>query len=348
MARSTETLNDPPAAPGFAAAPDLAQALENWLVWLESERRMATLSRDAYRRDLQDFLTFLQGHINETPDLTALGNLTRADFRSWMAWRTERALAATSTARALSAVKNLFRYLARRGVIENGAIAAIRTPRLPHSVPKPLSVPEVEEAIDSITALAKDRWIAKRDLAVLMLLYGCGLRINEALTLTRQDIEPALRQDTGTAAFSILGKGGKRRTVPLLPAVAAAVGDYLAHCPHGGGRHDPIFRGARGGPLSPRIIQGAMQRLRAILGLPETATPHALRHSFATHLLAGGGDLRTIQELLGHASLSTTQRYTEVNAAQLLDTYNMAHPRAAHPAESATTTGKTAQWRKNG
>jgi integrase/recombinase XerC len=202
----------------------------------------------------------------------------------------------------------------------------VRTPRLPQAVPKALTAAEATEALDAVGELSDEPWIAKRDTAIVALLYGCGLRLGEALSLNRGEAPHVAEGRTGS--LTVTGKGRKQRVVPVLPAVSAAIADYLEACPYAGGPDQPLFRGARGGRLNPRIVQGKLQRLRALLGLPESATPHALRHSFATHLLAGGGDLRAIQELLGHASLSTTQRYTDVDAAALLAVYDKAHPRA--------------------
>jgi integrase/recombinase XerC len=306
----------------FAARPDLAAAIEQWLGWLVHERRSSVHTVDGYARDLKDLLKFLEAHRGETPSLAAFAAADRGDFRGWMAERSRRGIEAASTARALSAAKNFTRFLDRRGLGQNTALAAMRNPKLPRSVPKPLNAVEAEDALDAVAGLHEAEWIGRRDLAVLTLLYGCGLRISEALGLARRDApKPG-------ATLRILGKGGKTRMVPVLPVVAAAIQDYLKACPIPCEPEGPLFLGAKGKRLSPRLVQMAMQRLRLLLSLPETATPHALRHSFATHLLAGGGDLRAIQELLGHSSLSTTQRYTEVDAAHLLSVYNAAHPRA--------------------
>ncbi len=253
------------------------------------------------------------------PSLAALEALGPADFRAYLAARAQDGIGRSSTARALSTLRGFFRFLDRRGFAKNAALAAVRTPKLPRSVPKPLSAEDARLALERIVALAEAPWIGQRDLAILTLLYGCGLRLSEALGLMRGEapLEPGM--------LSITGKGRKTRLVP----VAA----YLALCPHRLAAKGPLFVGVRGGPLNPRLVQRQMQRLRALLGLPETATPHALRHSFATHLLAGGGDLRSIQELLGHASLSTTQRYTAVDAERLLAVYERAHPRAKAKAQ---------------
>ena len=310
------------ANPLLFAKADLVAALKGWLSHLAQERRAAKLTIEAYQRDVGDFLRFLSFYDGDAPNVARLGALTRADIRAWLAARKERGLIAASNARALSAVKSLARRLVRDGRIEIGVLGTQRGPRLPRSVPKPLNAAEAEALFDNVELVSDEPWLQKRDLAVLLLLYGCGLRISEALGLTRADAPKA----GGT--LRITGKGGKTRLVPVLPVVAQAIEDYLAACPWPSAKAGPLFVGAKGGPLNPRIIQRSLQSLRAQLGLPETATPHALRHSFATHLLAGGGDLRAIQELLGHASLSTTQRYTEIDAAQLLSVYQAAHPRA--------------------
>jgi integrase/recombinase XerC len=222
-------------------------------------------------------------------------------------------------------MRTFIRFLERRGLASSPALLVLRAPKLPHSVPKPLTVADAAEMIDAPTDFVSNVWQAKRDVAVLTLLYGCGLRISEALGLRR-------REAPGTEPMTITGKGQKQRMVPVLPAVSAAIADYLAACPYALPADGPLFVGARGGPLSPRLVQRRMEGLRGALGLPETATPHALRHSFATHLLGAGGDLRAIQELLGHASLSTTQRYTSVETERLLAVYDAAHPRAARNA----------------
>ena len=311
------------AAIGFRAAPDLAAAVEDWLSWLRHERRASEHTVIAYGQDLSDFLAFLAEHLGSLPTLDALAGLTPADFRAWLAARLRNGLARSSTARALSVVRNLFRWLHKRGLAENPAIGTIRTPKVPQAVPKALTVDQTSDALDSVAELDDRPWVGKRDVAVLLLLYGCGLRVGEALSLRRRDA-PTPQQE----ALTITGKGGKERVVPLLPIVGEAIDGYLAICPHRLPAEGPLFVAIRGGPLRSRQIQTRLQSLRPLLGLPETATPHALRHSFATHLLAGGGDLRAIQELLGHSSLSTTQRYTAVDPSALLSVYDRAHPRA--------------------
>jgi integrase/recombinase XerC len=310
-----------PAALGFAAAPSVAAAAEDWLRHLAGERRVARHTLDAYARDLRDFFVFLTGHLGGEPDFDALTALRQSDFRAWLARRHGSEYAATSTARAQSAVRGFFRHLQRHNLADNGAVGVMRGPKLPHSVPKPVS----EEGTANLLEAAEERdgapWIGLRDVAVLTLLYGCGLRIDEALGL---DAGQAPKGDI----MMVRGKGQKERMVPVLAAVRDAIDAYRAACPHALTPGTPLFRGVRGKRLQAGIVQKRMRDLRRALGLPETATPHALRHAFATHLLAAGGDLRTIQELLGHASLSTTQRYTEVDTAQLLAAYDRAHPRA--------------------
>jgi integrase/recombinase XerC len=323
MAGPTQTIEDEAARDiRFAARPDLADAIEQWLSWLAHERRGSAHTVDGYTRDLKHLLRFLECYRGETPTLAAFAAADRNDFRAWMSERAQHGIEAASTARALSAIKNFSRFLAKRGLAQGGAVIGIRNPKLPRSVPKPLNAAEAEDALDAIAGLHETDWIGRRDLAVLTLLYGCGLRISEALNLARRDAPKP-----GTS-LRIIGKGKKTRLVPVLPIVAEAIADYLKVLPIACEPDGPLFLGAKGKRLSPRLVQMSMQKLRLQLGLPETATPHALRHSFATHLLAGGGDLRAIQELLGHASLSTTQRYTEVDAARLLAVYNAAHPRA--------------------
>jgi len=304
----------------YSAAADLRAAIALWAAWLAGERRASAHTVAAYGRDLAFFLDFLTEHLGEPPSLSTFAGLLPADYRAYLAHRAAR-LERSSIARGLSVVRTFLRFLERRGLAASPALAVLRAPRLPQSVPKPLSVVDAAEIVDAPTALVASVWQAKRDIALLTLLYGCGLRLSEALGLKRAE---APRNDP----LTITGKGRKQRMVPVLPAVRDAIVDYLAACPYPLAGDGPLFVGARGGPLSPRVVQRQMQALRGALGLPETATPHALRHSFATHLLGGGGDLRAIQELLGHASLSTTQRYTSVETERLLAVYEAAHPRA--------------------
>ncbi|WP_340116022.1 tyrosine recombinase XerC [Pelagibius sp. 7325] len=305
------------------AAPDVGAAMRDWQAWLADEKRASPHTCLAYRRDLVQFLGFVSGHLGKAPSLDDLARLSTGDFRAWLAARNSEGVKRTSSARALSTLRGFFRWLKRRGLADNAALATLRTPKLPKSVPKALTAGEAEAAIGTVAELSDEDWIGKRDVAVLLLLYGCGLRIGEALGLTRAQA-PKPRQDS----LTVTGKGNKQRMVPLLPVVSAAIADYLAACPFAFQDDTPLFRAKRGGALSAREMQRRMQQLRLLLGLPESATPHALRHSFATHLLAGGGDLRAIQELLGHSSLAATQRYTEVDVAGLMDVYDKAHPRA--------------------
>ncbi len=305
----------------FAAADDMRAAIGLWAAWLAGERRASAHTIAAYGRDLAFFLDFLTDHLGEPPSLAAIDALRPADFRAYLARRAQDHVERSSLARGLSVLRGFVRFLQRRGLASTTALAALRSPKLPVSVPKPLTVEDATSAVDTVGDLARNGWQAKRDIAILALLYGCGLRLAEALGLSR-----------GEAPLSetlvVTGKGRKQRQLPVLPAVRTAVAEYLAACPYAPPKDGPLFVGARGGPLNPRSVQRQMEALRGVLGLPETATPHALRHSFATHLLGAGGDLRAIQELLGHASLSTTQRYTAVETERLLAIYDAAHPRA--------------------
>ena len=305
----------------LAAQPDVLKAVEDWRSWLGAEKRMSAHTVAGYTHDLAAFLSFATGHLGHPVGLADLIAFETRDFRAWLSRRNQEGLARSSTARALSTLRGFYRWLDRRGLGHNAALGALRTPKVPKSVPKALEAPDALTAVEVVDELSDEDWIGKRDVAVLTLLYGCGLRIGEALGLKRS-------QAPLSDSLVVTGKGNKQRLVPVLPAVRLATMDYLGACPHPLPPDGPLFVGARGGPLDPGIVQRQMRRLRALLGLPETATPHALRHSFATHLLAGGGDLRTIQELLGHASLSTTQRYTDVDAARLMAVYRSAHPRA--------------------
>jgi integrase/recombinase XerC len=308
----------------FAAEPAVNAAIRDWGQWLAHERRISRHTLDGYFRDLEGFLSFVAEHLGHAPGLQDLISLTPQDFRGWLARRGAKGLARTSTARAMSSLRNFFHYLEREGLAANAAIGSVRAPRVPKSVPKALAAGDALEALEVAEELTDTPWIAKRDAAVLLLLYGSGLRIGEALGLQRHQVP-----DKGAdATLIVTGKGGKQRLVPVLPVVVDAIADYLRHCPIALSYDWPLFVGARGQRLTARVVQRQMQKARTLLGLPETATPHALRHSFATHLLVGGGDLRTIQELLGHASLSTTQRYTDVDAGRLRAVYDDAHPRA--------------------
>ncbi len=311
----------------FSAAADAGAEIARWFDYLESERRVATKTVDAYGRDIAQFCRFLTGHLGEPPSLNLLASLRAVDFRGFLAARRNDGVESRTLARQLSAIRSLYRFLERRNVLTNPAVAALKGPKLPHSVPKPLAADAAKRTVTDPaipSAAETPRWVEARDAAVLTLLYACGLRISEALGLNRRDAPVNATQ----SSMNITGKGGKTRMVPVLPVAREAVERYLDLCPHHLTANGPLFVGVRGGRLNARNIQLLMQRLRSGLGLPDTATPHALRHSFATHLLSNGADLRSIQELLGHASLSTTQIYTEVDRTHLLEQYAKAHPRA--------------------
>ena len=307
-----------------ALPPDTAAEIGHWLSYLGHEKRMSPKTLDAYRRDVGQWLSFLTTHLGAPATLKRLHKLTPADIRAFMAARRGEGVSSRSLMRQLAGCRSFARFLERNGKGKVGALAAVRAPKLSRSLPKPLPASAAKALTDADLRAgeARETWVLARDAAVLALLYGAGLRISEALGLTRRDV-------AGTPdALAVTGKGNKSRMVPLLPQVMRLITDYLALCPYAVPPDGPLFIGARGGPLSPRIVQLAMASLRGALGLPDTATPHALRHSFATHLLARGGDLRSIQDLLGHVSLSTTQIYTAVDTERLLDVYASTHPRA--------------------
>ncbi len=293
-----------------------------WLQSLAGERRLSKHTLDAYERDTRQFLTFMTGHLAGPTTLKDIEALRPADFRAFLAARRRDDIGARSLGRNLAGLRSLLRHLEKKGLVNAAGAGAIRSPKQPKSLPKPLTDTQAVTVVSNEAQLHDEPWIAARDAAVMTLLYGCGLRISEALDLLPGDIT------SGAATLRISGKGNKTRLVPLLSVVFEAVDKYRVLCPYHLAADQPLFRGARGGKLQQAIVQRTMQKMRGAFGLPETATPHALRHSFATHLLAGGGDLRTIQELLGHASLSTTQVYTGVDASRLLDVYDRAHPRA--------------------
>jgi integrase/recombinase XerC len=318
MARAPKT--QPPIV---TAAPDLLKALERWRRHLGGERRLAAKTVEAYARDAAQFLAFLTTHLGLPPRLADLRDLKTGDIRAFMADRRNGGVGSRTLARGLAGIRSLVRFLEKEENANGAAIRVIRAPRQAKSLPKPLTELSARDVVSVDNALDDEPWIAARNVAVLALLYGSGLRISEALGLKRGEAPRRPNE-----ALRVKGKGGKERIVPLLPVVAAAIADYLRLCPYSPGPDGPLFLGARGERLNPRMIQRAMEKLRGALGLAPTATPHALRHSFATHLLANGGDLRTIQELLGHASLSTTQIYTAVDTARLMAAYEKAHPRA--------------------
>ena len=306
----------------------LETARQAWRDWLKSERRLAGHTLTAYDHDVAAFLGFMTSYLGQPPTLEALAKLKPAEFRAWLAERARQGLARTSTARAFSSVRSFFSFLDKRGLAHNASVGLIQTPKLPRSVPKALSERDMEDLLDVAPEQERAAWIDLRDNAILLLLYAAGLRIGEALGLTKGAIDGLLEAHRDT--LEVTGKGKKTRLVPLLPQAVDALKAYRDSCPFQatlGAKH-AFFLGARGGPLDPAIVQKRVREIRRSLGLAESVTPHALRHSFATHLLGAGGDLRTIQELLGHASLSTTQRYTDVDTARLTAVYRAAHPRA--------------------
>ena len=319
-----------PSVPGASdlacAAPDLTAEVTRWLSHLRSERRLSPKTLEAYERDLRQCFVFLAGHWGGRVTLKRFANLRTADIRAFMAMRRTRGVGGRSLMRSLAGLRSFAKFLEREGKGKVGALAAIRAPKVGKTLPKPLSIAMAKGFADADLRAGEDRepWVLARDAAVMALLYGSGLRISEALGLKRRDVPLPGEGDV----LIVTGKGDRTRLVPVLRNVLTAIADYVALCPYDLAAERSIFVGVRGGPLGPRIIQLAMARLRGALGLPDSATPHALRHSFATHLLTRGGDLRAIQELLGHASLSTTQIYTAVDSERLMEVYKTVHPRA--------------------
>jgi integrase/recombinase XerC len=302
-------------------APGLLDARERWLSELSAVGGRAEKTIEAYRTDLQSFLAFLQTYEGETLGVSEIARLTTRTMRAWMAHERGRGLSARSLARALSAVKSFVAWQAEKEGFDPTPVLATRSPKFQKKLPRPLSEDAARTMIDTVDLQSATDWVGQRDMAVVTLLYGCGLRISEALSLLGRDLPL-------TDSLRILGKGSKERIVPVIPAARRAVQGYVDTCPFQMTPDETVFRGARGGALNPRIVQKVMERARNQLGLPDTATPHAMRHSFATHLLNSGGDLRAIQELLGHASLSTTQAYTAVDTVRLMEVYQAAHPRS--------------------
>lgn len=301
---------------------ELKTTLAAWREWMAVEKRMAAHSVAAYQADVQQFLSFLiEYRGGQKIGLPELAGLSLTDFRAWLAHAASRQLQAASRARALAAVRSLFRWLDRTGRLHNPAIGLLRAPKLARRLPRPVSEEQAQEIIATPPELAQTDWIGLRDEALFTLLYGAGLRISEALAMTHNDLAQGFR-------VKVTGKGNKQRIVPLLPLVRKAIETYLAACPFPVKGNAPIFLGSRGQPLNPGVAQRQLRGVRRSLGLPDNVTPHALRHSFATHLLASGADLRSLQELLGHSSLSTTQLYTRIESVQLAETYRAAHPRA--------------------
>lgn len=302
-------------------SPALTSALAKWLDHCRALGAASDNTIKAYQSDVIGFLAFMTQHHGGVQGLGPLSKITVSDMRSWMASERARGVGARSLARSLSAVKTFYRWLSDREGFEATAVLSTRSPKFTKKLPRPLAINAATAMIETVELQARDGWVAARDVAVVTLLYGCGLRISEALGLTGADVPlpPVMR---------IKGKGGKERVVPVIDAARDAVDAYLKLSPHQVEPNSPLFRGVRGGALNPRMVQKVMEKSRLQLGLPATATPHAMRHSFATHLLTAGGDLRAIQELLGHASLSTTQAYTAVDTAHLMDVYNRTHPKA--------------------
>ncbi|MBR9652673.1 tyrosine recombinase XerC [Thalassovita aquimarina] len=302
-------------------SPAARDALQTWLERQKALKDASDHTIAAYSRDVTDFLAFITEHKGQAQGLAALSQITVSDMRAWMAFTRGRGVGSRSLARKLSAVKSFYRWLAEREGFEPTTVLSARTPKFSAKLPRPLAEGDARDMIGAIEMQADQDWIGARDVAVVTLLYGCGLRISEALGLTGRDFPLA-------ETLRILGKGKKERLVPVLPAAQAAVARYVRLCPFPSEPDKPLFRGVRGGALNPRAIQKVMEQARMQLGLPASATPHAMRHSFATHLLNAGGDLRAIQELLGHASLSTTQAYTAVDLNRILQVYDKTHPKA--------------------
>lgn len=303
---------------------DVAKQREAWLAELAAGRRVSGNTVEAYSRDLRQFLVFLTAYCGAPATLRDLARLKPATMRAFMAERRRSGVGARTLGRGLAGIRSFVRYLEQQGLADSSGLSAARAPRQPKTLPKPVTISQARKLASGEALEHAEPWIAARDAALIALMYGCGLRIGEALSLTAAQLRDMPRSQT----LRVTGKGNKTRIVPVLPAVTGAVQKYLSLCPYEHAVGDPAFVGAKGGKLHRAIVEKSLARLRGALGLPETATPHALRHSFATHLLGRGGDLRTIQELLGHASLSTTQIYTAVDTERLLDVYNKAHPRA--------------------
>jgi integrase/recombinase XerC len=302
----------------FPIADDVLDAVAAWREWLGGEKRAAAKTLESYQFDLNNLFRFMSRHRGGQVNLRMLAALTLADFRSWLAHNASEHKVAASRARAVAGVRNFFRWLDRTGRMHNGAIELLTLPKMPRRLPRPVTEKQAQDIVTSAKDDAAQDWIGLRDEALFTLLYGAGLRLGEALGLMRADMNQADR-------IIVTGKGNKQRSVPLLPMVKARVQKYLEECPY---QAQPLFVGARGEALNPAVAQRHMRQLRRQLNLPDSVTPHALRHSFATHMLASGADLRSLQELLGHSSLSTTQLYTQVDAGQLAKVYSAAHPRA--------------------
>lgn len=302
-------------------AADLQAQLEAWRDYLAVEKRLSRHTLRAYASDMSHFIEFLATHLGEKPSINAISSIDIRDFRAWMSRKAMEGVGNASRARSLSGVKNFLNWLDRKGIAHNAAILNVRSPKQSHKLPRPLHERQALDVLENAGLLVKEDWVGARNAALFTLLYGCGLRIDEALSLNIKDMPR-------DGFISVTGKGGKERRVPVIFIVEQSLKAYLDEVPFAQAAEDPIFRGTQGKRLNQGVAQKIMRDLRKTLGLPENATPHALRHSFATHLLQNGANLREIQELLGHASLSTTQRYTEIDVKTMLEIYNKAHPRA--------------------
>lgn len=302
-------------------SPAILTSLHEWLSTKAALENLSVHTVSAYERDLLDYLGFMSAHLKNGHAVKSLAHIRVGDLRAWMAKLRKDELSSRSIARKLSSLKSYYRWLAQREHFDPSIVLAFKAPKFQSKIPRPLSEEGALQMLETVPQQSLEPWIAARDLAIVSLLYGCGLRISEALDLRA-------RSTPLGNSVKITGKGGKERLVPILPQIAEAVARYLHLCPFPLSPQDQIFRGARGGPLNPRLVQKTVQQARLQLGLPANATPHAMRHSFATHLLSAGADLRSIQELLGHASLSTTQAYTAVDTARLMDVYSQTHPKA--------------------
>jgi len=301
-------------------APALSDLLERWLTTDSALGRISENTRKAYQTDLLTFFSFLSNHMEDVRGIEMLRDISVTDMRSFMAHEKGRGIAARSLARELSAVKSFYRWLSEREDFDATAVMMTRAPKFHNKLPRPLAKDAAKAVLQTAAMQSEEPWVQARDVAVLTLLYGCGLRISEALSLQFSDVPLSDK-------LHIRGKGDKERIVPVIPTAQQAVARYVATWPGATPSEDALFRGVRGGPLSARQVQKTLAAVRMQLGLPASVTPHAMRHSFATHLLSAGGDLRTIQELLGHASLASTEAYTAVDTARLLEVYEKSHPR---------------------
>ncbi len=300
---------------------DLSNLMEKWFNFLRYEKRLSKHTVRAYTTDINNFISFMSEHFGKAPSINDIASIKIIDFRSWLARKAVNGTANSSRARSLSGVKNFLNWMDKNGYAHNAAIGTLRTPKIQKKLPRPLYFKQIEDLISETINLTEKNWVGARDAAIFTLLYGCGLRINEALSLNIKDLP---KNDV----IRIKGKGGKEREVPVIKIVKTAINKYRKICPYPETSNRPLFLGEKGKRLNQGIAQKSMRSLRKQLNLPETATPHALRHSFASHLLQEGMNLREIQELLGHASLSTTQRYTDINVEQMMKIYKNAHPRA--------------------